>query len=263
MEDTETLARRIGFVRETLYGSMWATAPNLMAQDEQQRQADLLNQQPQNLAGGGSLSSSSSSSSLEEYRDTAYTNCALNLHTDCAYLRDPPGLQIFNCTVARQTGGDSLYVDGFSVADQLRREDPAAFRFFCDVSLPFHCFDSGCHQLQWAPIFTLETIGMNKKENYNRRVVQVRHNDYDRAPLSLGLTADEVDQFYQHQRTLTNIIRDPANVMRLPTVEGLTIICDNHRVLHGRTAFCGERNLAGAYIGQDEWKSQARIHGVL
>jgi trimethyllysine dioxygenase len=57
----EALARRIGVVRHTLYGGMWATS-----------------------AEGGE----------QAHNDTAYTNHALNLHTDCTYMVDPPGLQV-------------------------------------------------------------------------------------------------------------------------------------------------------------------------
>ena len=31
---------------------------------------------------------------------------------------------------------------------------------------------------------------------------------------------------------------------------------DNHRVLHGRSAFTGKRRMCGAYIGLDEYRSK-------
>ena len=36
----------------------------------------------------------------------------------------------------------------------------------------------------------------------------------------------------------------------------LTIVIDNWRVMHGRSAFDGERRMCGAYIGADDWKSR-------
>lgn len=34
---------------------------------------------------------------------------------------------------------------------------------------------------------------------------------------------------------------------------------DNHRVLHGRSAFTGKRRMCGAYIGMDEFRSKLAV----
>ena len=34
---------------------------------------------------------------------------------------------------------------------------------------------------------------------------------------------------------------------------------DNHRVLHGRSAFDGKRRMCGAYIGMDEYRSKLAV----
>jgi hypothetical protein len=48
-------------------------------------------------------------------------------------------------------------------------------------------------------------------------------------------------------------ISDPAiNVV-------LVIVVDNHRVLHGRSAFDGKRRMCGAYIGIDEYRSKLTV----
>lgn len=62
---TQALALKVGgHVRSTLYGpDMWATSAEV---DDGE----------------------------EGFRDSAYSNDALALHTDCSYLRDPPGLQV-------------------------------------------------------------------------------------------------------------------------------------------------------------------------
>ena len=62
---TQALALKVGgHVRSTLYGpDMWATSAE--ADDGE-----------------------------EGFRDSAYSTDALALHTDCSYLRDPPGLQV-------------------------------------------------------------------------------------------------------------------------------------------------------------------------
>lgn len=62
---TEALALRVGgHLRSTLYGpGMWAT-------------------------------SAEASAGEEGFRDSAYSNDGLALHTDCGYLADPPGIQV-------------------------------------------------------------------------------------------------------------------------------------------------------------------------
>jgi hypothetical protein len=37
------------------------------------------------------------------------------------------------------------------------------------------------------------------------------------------------------------------------------IVIDNHRVLHGRSAFDGKRRMCGAYIGMDDFRSKLTV----
>lgn len=37
------------------------------------------------------------------------------------------------------------------------------------------------------------------------------------------------------------------------------LVVDNHRVLHGRSAFNGRRRMCGAYIGIDEYRSKLAV----
>ena len=37
------------------------------------------------------------------------------------------------------------------------------------------------------------------------------------------------------------------------------LVVDNHRVLHGRSAFDGKRRMCGAYIGMDEYRSRLAV----
>ena len=52
----------------------------------------------------------------------------LPLHTDCAYLQQPPGIQLFNCTeqaaprAGRPLDGATKLADGLKAAEVLRRD---------------------------------------------------------------------------------------------------------------------------------------------
>ena len=37
------------------------------------------------------------------------------------------------------------------------------------------------------------------------------------------------------------------------------LVVNNHRVLHGRSAFTGRRRMCGAYIGVDEYRSKLAV----
>jgi trimethyllysine dioxygenase len=87
LEATRALATRIGYVRETIFGGMWDFTANLA------------------------------------FKDTAYTSAAIGPHTDGTYSLDPPGFQMFHCLSFDGTGGESTLVDGFKVAEQIRKSD--------------------------------------------------------------------------------------------------------------------------------------------
>ncbi|EJF64474.1 mitochondrial protein [Dichomitus squalens LYAD-421 SS1] len=102
-EATEELSRRIGFIRETQYGTFWDFTSD--------------------LAKG----------------DTAYTTLALGAHTDTTYFTDPCGLQLFHLLEhTGGTGGATLLVDGFYVASILKELHPEAYELLSTVPVPTH-----------------------------------------------------------------------------------------------------------------------------
>jgi alpha-ketoglutarate-dependent taurine dioxygenase len=221
MDKTEAFATKIGFVLRTIYGTMWTTNPK---------------------------------SESEGYNDTASTNLELLHHTDGTYMRDPPGLQIFNCVAQAGDGGESRYIDSFLVAETLRREAPDAFAFLAKTPLHYHTFDNDAHLATMEPILRLD---------YRDNITQFRHNDYDRAPLT-HLSFEDVDRFYRAHRKLLEIMRRDSMEVATKLRVGEMIVVDNQRVMHGRNAFDGgERALIGCYIGQTEYESRLRVLGII
>ena len=92
--------RRVGYIRETIFGGFWDF------------QADL------------------------SKADTAYTNLELLPHTDGTYSHDAPGLQLLHCLAFDGTGGESTMVDGFRIADELRRDEPDHYEVLSTVAVP-------------------------------------------------------------------------------------------------------------------------------
>jgi len=91
----------------------------------------------------GTVWSTTSSGQAEgaSVADSAYGQDGLPLHTDMTYYRDPPGLQIFTMVHPAEKGGESIFGDGFAVAEQLRESNPEAFTVLSRTIRRYRCVD--------------------------------------------------------------------------------------------------------------------------
>ncbi|KIK62603.1 hypothetical protein GYMLUDRAFT_42059 [Collybiopsis luxurians FD-317 M1] len=329
-EETEKLARRIAFIRETQYGQFWEFTAD--------------------LAKG----------------DTAYTNVALGAHTDNTYFTDPSGLQLFhllshtpssaeftsdstnpksstfpssstnsssefftpssppesatrapsptpasttepapssvpppfassNPTDANLTahhpslGGATLLVDGFYVASILRELHPEAYRILSTVRIPAHAAGERDTVGVYSTYDKSGGYPVLTHHPHTGELVQVRWNNDDRSvmtcfdigdadsvarsagnPHTTGTTkasaspsssshstsSDPVESFYNALRTFHSLLTSPDSEYHVQLEPGTAVVVDNHRVLHGRSAFSGKRRMCGAYIGGDEFRAR-------
>ena len=169
-------------------------------------------------------------------------------------MAQQPGLQLFNCAhqdaapLDRPHDGSTRLADGLKIAEVLRDEYPATFAFFCRVALPYTHVEGDVHMAHLAPIFALDPR--------TAEVVGFRYNETDRGTLDC-LGFDETAAFYEHAAALHGAIAALETELRLDT--GQAILIDNHRVMHGRRAFRGHRNLLGCYLPADDWQSLLRV----
>ena len=212
IEATKELATRIGYVRETIFGGMWEFTANLA------------------------------------FKDTAYTPLAIGPHTDGTYSIDSPGFQMFHCLQFDGTGGESTLVDGFMVADRLRRTDPEAFEVLSSVAVPAQYLGDGVHLRAEHPV-----IGLDRDGNFR----QIAYNNYDRAPFRLP--AARLRTFYRALTLFNELINDPAHELTTRLAPGTALLFDNWRTLHGRRAYQGLRRLCGAYLNKEDFDSKLRV----
>ena len=130
-EATERLIRRVGYVRETIFGGFWEFTADL-------KQADL-----------------------------AYTNVYLPAHTDGTYSHDAPGLQMLHCLRFEGSGGESTMVDGLAIADILRKREPETFRLLSSVPVPGQYIGDGSHLMAARPVFRHDHNGTLVQVSYN------------------------------------------------------------------------------------------------
>ncbi|OHC45782.1 MAG: gamma-butyrobetaine dioxygenase, partial [Pseudomonadales bacterium RIFCSPLOWO2_02_FULL_63_210] len=89
----------------------------------------------------------------------AYTAFNLPLHTDLPTRELQPGLQFLHCLVNDARGGASVFVDGFAVAEALRREAPEDFRSLCELPIEFRNKDRRSDYRCLAPLIALDALG--------------------------------------------------------------------------------------------------------
>jgi trimethyllysine dioxygenase len=211
-EATKALINRIGYVRESIFGGMWDFTANLA------------------------------------FKDTAYTSAAIGPHTDGTYSIDSPGYQMFHCLKFDGSGGDSTLVDGFKVADEIRRCDPMAFDVLSTVKVPAQYLGDGVHLHGEHPVIGLD---------HNGDVVQIAYNNYDRAPFRLP--APQMSAFYRALTLFNRMINDRDNEISMRLEPGTALLFDNWRTLHGRRAYQGVRWLCGAYLNKEDFDSKLRV----
>lgn len=209
------LARRIDFLRQTNFGTTF----------------EVVNKpDPNNLA---------------------YTAVALPLHTDLANQEVPPGYQFLHCIANEAEGGGSIFADGFAMAEDLRTEDPEAFRLLSEVAIPFRFHDRSVDIRVHRPVITLDEAGAVIEIRYNAHLAGV----FDMSP-------EIMPAYYRAYRAYMAKTRDPKYRITLKLQAGEMVVFDNRRVLHGRDAFdpsTGFRHLRGCYVDRGEFFSRLRL----
>ncbi|EYD73482.1 TauD/TfdA family dioxygenase [Limimaricola hongkongensis] len=209
------VARRIGFLRETNFGLTFEVVSK---------------PDPNNLA---------------------YTSDALPLHTDLTNQEMPPGWQFLHCLANEAEGGGSVFCDGVAVAEDLAREDPAAFELLATVDIPFRFHDGDTDIRARKTVIRRGRGGEIEEICFNAHLADI-----------LDIDPAIMPDYYAAYRRLMQMTRDPAYLVTLKLKAGEMVVFDNRRVLHGRAAFdpsTGFRHLRGCYVDRGEFDSRIRV----
>ncbi|KAJ5575430.1 Trimethyllysine dioxygenase [Penicillium hetheringtonii] len=217
-ESTKALIERIAFVRHTHYGGFWDFTADLT------------------------------------FKDTAYTNESLGVHTDNTYFTDPARLQLFHLLSHTEgTGGESLLVDGLAAARVLLKTHPNHYQTLTQVRHPWHA--SGNEDVCIQPSYMTPVFSVHPDKG---KLYQIRWNNYDRAPKT-DWTLGQQNKWYAAARAYDSILNERKRLIQTQLKPGTALIFDNWRMLHGRTEFTGKRRMCGGYVNGDDYISRLRL----
>jgi len=180
----------------------------------------------------------------------AYTADALANHTDLPYYEYVPGYQFLHCLVNEAEGGNSTAVDGFAVADFLKKNHLKKYKLLTNNEVVFkdNDFTQKNIRIQKSPI-----IKINKEKNFE----EVRINLG--AMGTLNLNPKIMNDFYVAYTFFYQQLHSKKFQIEFKLKAGNIFCFDNRRVLHGRKEFdpnSGNRHLQGYYIEREEITSK-------
>jgi gamma-butyrobetaine dioxygenase len=181
-------------------------------------------------------------------------NTALPLppHVDLPTREYQPGIQFLHCLVNEAEGGESILVDGFRLAEEVRRERPDFYEVLTNVSWDWANRSKNSDYRFSSPILVTDARG---------ELIEVRLGNWLRAPLT-SAPFDQVELAYAAYRYIFALSFEERFSLRFRLGPGDCMAFDNRRVLHARGAFWGEsgrRHLRGCYTERDELYSRIRV----
>ncbi|KAH8691955.1 hypothetical protein BGW36DRAFT_386617 [Talaromyces proteolyticus] len=234
-EMVEKIATRIGPLRNSFYGSTWDVRNDPHA------------------------------------KNVAYTNQNLGFHMDLLYMTNPPGFQLLHCLKNSCQGGESLFLDAFSAANDL---DTSSWDILTRFQVPYHYNHDDHYYRTSRPVIETANYTTTLDSLENRWIAHINYSPPFQGPFRISSAnmkrwGIRAESFINAFKTFADKIEDPERIFELKLNPGECVIFENRRVLHARRAFdttSGERWLAGAYVDEDAvnskmftWKRKAGV----
>jgi gamma-butyrobetaine hydroxylase len=189
--------------------------------------------------------------SVPDPNNLANTALGLGAHSDNPYRDPTPGVQLLHCLVCEAPGGDSILVDGFAAAEQLRAEAPEQFDLLARIPANFRFADKNADLQARKPLISVDVDGHLTAIHFNNRSFA-----------GIDGPVDLVEPWYAAYRNFARILKQRERALIFRLAPGDLLVMQNERALHGRTAFdanLGRRHLQGCYIDKDGLESRMRV----
>jgi gamma-butyrobetaine dioxygenase len=182
--------------------------------------------------------------------DLAYTSLHLAPHTDNPYRNPVPCIQLLHCIENEVSGGFSTIVDGYTVTEDLKNENPDFYKILTEVKVKFKFIDKEVVLEDWSELIKLNENKIFKQVRFSPRL--------DYVPM---LDKDKLDLYYKARKRLSEMYNSDKYRVEFKLAPKDLLMMDNHRLLHGRTAYEtkeGKRFLQGCYIDYDSTEGKLR-----
>ena len=181
--------------------------------------------------------------SIPNYNDLAYTPRHLYPHTDNPYRKPVPCIQLLHCIKNEVSGGYSTLVDGFALAEYLKKKYKNYFDILTSTKVRFRFVDKNVILENWGELIELDDNKKVKQIRFNTKVEYVPH-----------LNKKNLDLFYKARKKMGELCSSKNFEIKFKLMPGDLLMMDNYRTLHGRTSYDateGMRHLKGCYIDYD------------
>lgn len=180
----------------------------------------------------------------------AYTAKALELHTDTPAEEMAPGVQFLHCRANTVEGGRNLFLDGVAVANDLKKEFPEDFKLLSETEIPYYCEHDTYDVRSRQKVIELDKQGEVSGVTISQHMADI-----------FDLPQTFLDQYYPAFCRFGRMLQSDKYLMRFTLKATECIVFDNHRIVHGRSAYSatsGERYLRGCYADRGEMRSTYR-----
>ena len=165
-----------------------------------------------------------------------YTDAGIELHSDQPFLDEPPRYQLLQSIRRADRGGESIIADALAAFRYLESIDADAAARLVATPVRFHRKQRG-----WQRDITATMVASGPNGAF-----RVRASYFTEAPYRVAFA--DMTAWYRARDRFVRVLRDPRHHYRLRLDPGDVLVYDNHRMVHGRTAFSGPRWVRGVYF---------------
>ena len=174
--------------------------------------------------------------------NVAHTPKGLPPHNDFASYSSQPSVQVLHMLENECDGGESIIVDGWKVAEDLKEEIPEYFSILQNFNVPFREFDDNNETYAEAPLIKCASDGNIESFRFSNQLMQM-----------IDPRKDGVGKFYKAYHEVSSRVHDKKYRSTFRLNGGEALVVASLRVLHAREPFIpnAKRHLQDAYFTYD------------
>ena len=174
--------------------------------------------------------------------NVAHTPKGLPPHNDFASYKSQPSVQVLHMLENECEGGESIIVDGWQVAKDLRVENPEYFSILQKFNVPFREFDEKNETYAEAPLIQCASDGSIESFRFSNQLMQM-----------IDPRKEGIREFYKAYHEISLRVHQDKYRSTFRLNGGEALVVASLRVLHAREPFVpnGKRHLQDAYFTYD------------